>query len=48
MDVCRATKANGVPCPLPANGSQGLCWATCTRERRVAEIITVNFRDLFP
>ncbi len=27
MDVCRATKANGEPCTLPANGSQGLCWA---------------------
>jgi hypothetical protein len=27
MGVCRATKANGEPCTLPANGSQGLCWA---------------------
>ena len=27
MDICRATKANGEPCTLPANGSQGLCWA---------------------
>ena len=27
MDVCRATKANGEPCTLPANGSHGLCWA---------------------
>jgi hypothetical protein len=27
MDVCRATKANGEPCTLPATGSQGLCWA---------------------
>jgi hypothetical protein len=27
MAVCRATKANGEPCTLPANGPQGLCWA---------------------
>ena len=27
MDVCRATKANGRPCTLPANGQYGLCWA---------------------
>jgi hypothetical protein len=27
MGICRATKANGEPCTLPANGSQGLCWA---------------------
>ena len=27
MAVCRATKVNGEPCTLPANGSQGLCWA---------------------
>jgi hypothetical protein len=27
MAVCRATKANGEPCTLPANGSHGLCWA---------------------
>jgi hypothetical protein len=27
MSVCRATKASGDPCTLPANGSQGLCWA---------------------
>ncbi len=27
MGVCRATKANGEPCTLPANGPQGLCWA---------------------
>jgi hypothetical protein len=24
---CTATKRNGEPCTLPANGSQGLCWA---------------------
>ena len=27
MAVCRATKANGEPCTLPANGPQGFCWA---------------------
>jgi hypothetical protein len=27
MSVCRATKASGDPCTLPANGSGGLCWA---------------------
>ncbi len=27
MAVCRATKANGEPCTLPARGPQGLCWA---------------------
>ncbi len=27
MTICRATKANGEPCTLPANGSQGYCWA---------------------
>ncbi len=27
MSVCRATKASGEPCTLPANGPQGLCWA---------------------
>ena len=25
--VCRATKRNGEPCTIPANGPQGLCWA---------------------
>ena|SRR5215212_2503237 len=25
--LCKATKANGEPCTLPANGPQGLCWA---------------------
>src|SRR5215210_8347314 len=25
--TCTATKRNGEPCTLPANGSQGLCWA---------------------
>ncbi len=24
---CRATKANGEPCTLPANGPSGFCWA---------------------
>jgi hypothetical protein len=27
MNVCQATKRNGEPCTLPANGPQGLCWA---------------------
>src|SRR5918995_933304 len=27
MSTCKATKANGEPCTLPANGPQGLCWA---------------------
>ena len=27
MSVCRATKRNGEPCTLPANGPHGLCWA---------------------
>jgi hypothetical protein len=27
MSVCRATKANGEPCTLPAKTQQGLCWA---------------------
>jgi hypothetical protein len=27
ISQCRATKANGEPCTLPANGSQGFCWA---------------------
>jgi hypothetical protein len=27
MAVCRATKANGEPCTLSANGPQGFCWA---------------------
>jgi hypothetical protein len=26
-DQCTAVKRNGEPCTLPANGSQGLCWA---------------------
>ncbi len=37
MPVCRATKANGEPCTLPANGPQGLlCWAhnPANREKR--------------
>jgi len=40
MSVCRATKASGDPCTLPANGSQGLCWAhapeNADRRRRAA------------
>jgi hypothetical protein len=27
MDICRATKADGSPCSLPAQGSSELCWA---------------------
>src|SRR5215218_6063507 len=27
MALCEATKRNGEPCTLPANGQQGLCWA---------------------
>ena len=36
MAICRATKANGEPCTLPANGPQGLCWAhdPANREQR--------------
>ena len=36
MGVCRATKGNGEPCTLPANGPQGLCWAhdPANREKR--------------
>jgi hypothetical protein len=36
MAVCRATKANGEPCTLPANTPQGLCWAhdPANREKR--------------
>ena len=36
MAVCRATKANGESCTLPASGPQGLCWAhdPANREKR--------------
>jgi hypothetical protein len=36
MAVCRATKANGEPCTLAANGPQGFCWAhdPANREKR--------------
>ena len=27
MSVCRATKANGEPCTLSAQGQHGYCWA---------------------
>jgi len=27
VSTCKATKRNGEPCTLPANGQQGLCWA---------------------
>ncbi len=40
MARCSATKANGEPCTLPANGSHGLCWAhapeNAQRRRRAA------------
>lgn len=36
MGKCRATKANGEPCTLPANGLHGLCWGhdPANREKR--------------
>ena len=36
MSVCKATKRNGDPCTLPANGKQGYCWAhdPATAEQR--------------
>jgi hypothetical protein len=36
MVICRAAKANGDPCTLPANGPEGFCWAhdPANRERR--------------
>src|SRR5215213_8642620 len=27
MSTCKATKRDGSPCTLPAQGQQGLCWA---------------------
>jgi hypothetical protein len=27
VGTCKATKRNGDPCTLPANGKQGYCWA---------------------
>jgi Family of unknown function (DUF5763) len=40
MGICRATKANGEPCTMPANGSHGYCWAhapeNADRRRRAA------------
>ena len=41
MATCKATKRNGEPCTLPANGKQGLCWAhdptTAEQRRRRAQ-----------
>src|ERR671921_1310576 len=41
IGVCCATKRNGEPCTLPANGKQGLCWAhdptTAEQRRRRAQ-----------
>ena len=36
MSICKATKRNGEPCTLPANGKQGYCWAhdPATAEQR--------------
>ena len=36
MNICSATKANGEPCTVPANGQHGLCWAhdPANREKR--------------
>jgi hypothetical protein len=40
MGICRATKANGEPCTLSANGPHGYCWAhapeNADRRRRAA------------
>ena len=40
MGVCRATKANGEPCTLPAGAVSGFCWAhapeNAERRRRAA------------
>jgi hypothetical protein len=40
INICRAIKANGEPCTLPANGPHGLCWAhapeNAERRRRAA------------
>src|SRR5919112_4095191 len=41
MGRCKATKRNGEPCTLPANGKQDLCWAhdpaTADKRRRRAQ-----------
>src|ERR671921_1734401 len=41
MGRCKATKRNGEPCTLPANGKQDLCWAhdpsTAEQRRRRAQ-----------
>ena len=41
MGRCKATKRNGEPCTLPANGKQGYCWAhdpaTADKRRRRAQ-----------
>jgi len=36
VSICKATKRNGEPCTLPANGKQGYCWAhdPATAEQR--------------
>ncbi len=40
MSRCRATKANGEPCTLPANTPQGLCWAHDPANREQRQRIT--------
>jgi hypothetical protein len=41
VSTCKASKRNGEPCTLPANGKQGLCWAhdptTAEQRRRRAQ-----------
>jgi hypothetical protein len=41
VGTCTATKRNGEPCTLPANGKQGFCWAhdptTAEQRRRRAQ-----------
>jgi hypothetical protein len=40
MTICRATKRNGEPCTLAANGPHGFCWAhdpqNAAKRRRMA------------
>ena len=40
MAICRATKANGEPCTLAANGPQGFCWAHDPANREHRQRIT--------
>jgi hypothetical protein len=40
VELCRASKANGDPCKLPATGQHGYCWAhspeTAEKRKRIA------------